>query len=130
MVRVLEPGGTLLIANLTSFSTAAVPGRVRDADGRPLHCHPIDNYLDERAEVAQFSGIRVVNWHRPLSAYMQLLLGAGLRLVWFDEPASVGGTPARIETSRRRPWCLVMAWQKEAGSYKAAERPVRDAAAS
>ena len=36
MCRVLAPGGTLLIANLTSFNTAGQPnGWVRDADGDP-----------------------------------------------------------------------------------------------
>ena len=49
MARVLKPGGTLLIANLTSFNTACADvGWVKDALGRRVH-YPIDNYLQERA---------------------------------------------------------------------------------
>ena len=51
MTRVLQPGGTLLIANLTSFTTArAAQGWVRDADGRRLH-YPVDRYLDRKSVV-------------------------------------------------------------------------------
>ncbi len=112
MARVLRPGGTLLIANLTSFATAAEEGWVRDGNGEPLHCHPVDNYLDERAAWAEWNGIRIRNWHRSLSTYMQLLLAAGLRLTFFDEPAGIGGPSGPRATSRRRPWCLVMEWAK------------------
>lgn len=112
MTRVLAPGGTLLIASLTSFATAARPGWVRDADGNALHCHPVDHYLDERDEWVEWSDIRIRNWHRPLSVYMRLLLDAGLRLTFFDEPAAIGPTSAHVAHSRRRPWALVMEWQK------------------
>jgi SAM-dependent methyltransferase len=79
MCRVLEPGGTLLIANLTSFNTAGQPnGWVRDADGNPRFF--IDHYMEERADWVQWQGIRVHNWHRPLSTYMSLLLDQGLPL--------------------------------------------------
>ena len=49
MARVLRPGGTLLIANLTSFNTASGDiGWIKDRDGRRLY-YAIDNYLQERA---------------------------------------------------------------------------------
>ena len=87
MARVLRPGGTLLIANLTSFNTAGADGGwVKDGDGRRLY-YPIDNYLQERAMWIEYRGIRVVNHHRPMSAYLRALLGAGLVLTHFDEPA-------------------------------------------
>jgi len=112
MARVLSPGGTLLIANLTSFATAAKDGWVDDDAGRPLHCHPVDHYLQERADWAEWKGIRIKNWHRPLSTYMQILIEQGMRLTFFDEPAGLGGPIGPRETSRRRPWCLVMEWTK------------------
>ena len=49
MSRVLEPGGTLLIVNLASFSTAgAEAGWIMAADGTRLH-FAVDRYLEERA---------------------------------------------------------------------------------
>lgn len=113
MDRVLRRGGTLLIANLTSFASAAPPGWVRDEAGKAIHCHPIDNYLDERAEWFEWNGIRVKNWHRPLSTYMRLLLTRGLRLTFFDEPAAIGDNDERATHVRRRPWAMVMEWRKD-----------------
>ncbi len=110
MARVLAPGGTLLIANLNSFATA---GRwSRDEDG--LQRFRIDDYLEERGEWAAWHGIRVRNWHRPLSLSMSLLLGQGLVLRHFDEPAPHGGDPAKAARYRRVPWFVVMEWKKPA----------------
>jgi SAM-dependent methyltransferase len=113
MARVLNPGGTLLIANLNSFNTAGgESGWVKDANGARLH-YPIDNYLDERAMWIAYRGIRVVNHHRPLSAYLSALLAAGLQLTHFDEPSpTAAASPARARAYRRAPWFLVMEWTK------------------
>ena len=70
MVRVLRPNGTLLIANLNSFVTSCPNGWVKDVDGRYLH-YRVDRYLKEFPERVEWSGIRIVNWHRPLAAYMR-----------------------------------------------------------
>ena len=111
MVRVLEPGGTLLIANLTSFTSTSADGSVRDADGRFLY-FPVDRYLDEFPMWVTWKGIHIENWHRPLSAYMRELLRDGLRLVHFDEPAPIAGDAEVAANYRRAPWFLVMEWQK------------------
>lgn len=113
MARVLKPGGTLLVANMTSFSTAGPPGWIQPADGGEPY-FPIDNYLEERAEWVSWRGIRIENWHRPLSTYMSLFLGQGLQLKFFDEPAPVGGDPHRAGRYRRVPYFLVMEWMKPA----------------
>jgi SAM-dependent methyltransferase len=115
MARVLKPGGTLLIANLTSFNTAGVDGGwVRDEEGRRLH-YPIDHYLTERAIWIDYRGIRVLNHHRPLKTYFQVLLGCGLTLTHFDEPAPMAGAAEyRADSYRRAPWFLVMEWMKRA----------------
>jgi SAM-dependent methyltransferase len=111
MCRVLAPGGTLLIANLTSFNTAGQPdGWVRDADGHPRFC--IDHYMKERTDWVEWRGIRIHNWHRPLSTYMSLLLDQGLQLRHFSEPMPVGADPAKAEWHHRVPYFLVMEWQK------------------
>lgn len=116
MARVLAPGGTLLIANLTSFCTAGDGsgdlGWARDAQGGKLSFR-IDRYLEPRANWISYRGIEVLNHHRPLSAYMSALLSAGLRLAFFDEPAPVAGAPEpKAANYRRAPHFLVMAWEK------------------
>jgi SAM-dependent methyltransferase len=111
MVAVLEPGGALLIANLTSFNTAANPDGWKDyGDGRLRLC--IDNYLDERGDWVAWRGVRIVNWHRPLSAYMTLLLDHGLQLCHFSEPEPTGGDPKKVAHYRRAPWFHIMEWRK------------------
>jgi SAM-dependent methyltransferase len=112
MARVLRPGGTLLIANMASFVSAGPAGGwVRNADGSRAY-YPVDDYLAERSLRVAWKGIDIVNWHRPLSAYMKELLGAGLELVAFDEPEPVGGDPAEIAIYRRVPLFCVMEWRK------------------
>ena len=121
MARVLKPGGTLLIANLNSFNTAGADvGWIKDASGRRVH-YPIDNYLRERAMWIEYRGIRVVNHHRPLSTYLRALLGAGLVLTHFDEPAPSADAPAsRASNYARMPWFLVMEWLKPAAGRPSA----------
>jgi len=113
MARVLKPGGALLVANLNSFNTACVDqGWIKDSGGRRLH-YPIDHYLEERAMWIAYRGIRIVNHHRPLSTYLRTLLGAGLVLTYFDEPApAADASPSRAASYRRVPWFLVMEWLK------------------
>ncbi|MFZ4604868.1 MAG: class I SAM-dependent methyltransferase [Caulobacter sp.] len=114
MVRVLKPGGRLLIANLTSFNTAGLGGLgwIRTANGKPAYA--FDRYLEERVEWITWAGIKIRNWHRPLETYMSLLLGQGLVLKAFAEPPPNGGDPAVAEKYRRAPWLMMMAWEKPA----------------
>ena len=113
MVLSLRPGGTLLIANLTSFSTANMPdGWKADEGGQPRFS--IDHYLEERAVWVSWRGIRVQNWHRPLGTYMALLLGNGLELRHFSEPAPNGGDPGKADRYRRVPYFHIMEWRKPA----------------
>lgn len=114
MTRVLRPGGRLLIANLSSFTSAGMNLGWSDlADGR--RAYAFDGYLDERVEEVAWKGIRILNWHRPLSTYMSLCLGQGLELTHFDEPAARGGDPALAARHRRAPWFMIMEWRKSAG---------------
>src|ERR1700759_2496460 len=80
MARVLRPAGSLLMANLTGFTSACCDrGWGKDDEGTHLP-FPVDNYLKESALWLEWSGIRVQNWHRPLEAYMTAFLEAGLIL--------------------------------------------------
>ena len=111
VARVLAPDGTLLIANLTGMSTAdSGSGWIKDDDGQLMHW-PVDRYLEEFSMRSEWQGISIVNWHRPLSAYMCALLDARLRLVFFDEPQPRGGEPERQERYRRMPWFVLMEWR-------------------
>ena len=110
--RVLKPGGHLVAANL-SFITAST-GWERSPDGHRLF-RPVDQYVDERPITLNWRGHQVVNWHRPLSAYMQAYLSANLILRRFLEPVppddSLRHNP-RFEDWYRIPEFTVMRWQK------------------
>ncbi|MCJ2046014.1 methyltransferase domain-containing protein [Methylobacterium sp. J-078] len=111
MHRVIRPGGHLLIANHNGFFSASNPsGWRRTPDGTREFV--IDNYMDERSDWVGWSGIRVRNWHRPLSTYMSLLLATGLQLRHFEEPLARGGHPEMAALQRRVPAFLVMEWEK------------------
>jgi SAM-dependent methyltransferase len=114
MARVLRPGGTLLIANLNGFNTASTEGWETDWSGQSRFA--IDDYLEERANWVSWRGIRIQNWHRPLSTYMALLLDQGLVLTHFAEPAPVGGDAKQGDRYRRVPWFMMMEWRKPAQS--------------
>ena len=112
MARVLRPGGSLLMANLTGYISACIDrGWVEDDNGKYLY-YPVDNYLGEFPLWLEWSGIRVVNWHRPLDAYMKAFLEAGLILKFFSEPAPRSGDADHQERARRVPWFVVMEWQR------------------
>ena len=81
-----------------------------EPDGSRRFC--IDGYLDERANWIAWRGIRVRNWHRPLSTYMSALLDAGFELRHFDEPAPQGIDDDKARRYRRAPNFLIMEWQK------------------
>ena len=111
MMRVLRPGGTLLIANINSFISSRPHGWVTDQDGRHLY-YPIDRYSEEFSEWVAWGEIRIENWHRPLSAYMRTLLDLNLALTYFDEPLPRSGGAERQQVFRRAPWFLIMEWRK------------------
>jgi len=114
MARVLKPGGTLLVANLASFNTASQPfGWKTGPDGQMYFA--IDHYMTDRADWMQWRGIRIRNWHRPLSRYMTLFLGQGLELKSFLEPMpSAEADPAARERHHRVPYFVLMEWRKPA----------------
>ncbi|HEX8483524.1 MAG TPA: hypothetical protein VF650_16620 [Allosphingosinicella sp.] len=80
---------------------------LKDDRGDPVG-YLIGDYLRERPIRQRWDGIDIVNWHRPLSAYMQILLGNRLRLSYFAESAPRG--EGRFV---RDPWFVVMEWLKE-----------------
>jgi SAM-dependent methyltransferase len=115
MARVTKPGGTILVANLTSFNTAGDETRWhKNLFGQITH-FGMDRYLEERATWEAWNGIRIKNHHRPLATYMKLFLGLGLRLTYFDEPEPIETAPSeRAAHYRRAPHFMMMEWRKDA----------------
>ncbi|MEO6875765.1 MAG: class I SAM-dependent methyltransferase [Opitutaceae bacterium] len=116
MARVLRPGGRCVVANLNSFNTATTKFWARDDDGNKLHW-TMDNYMTERAGKAEWAGMSIVNWHRPLSAYMAAFFAAGLQLEQFDEPMpkrEVIAKHASMQDFHRMPHFCTMVWRKPA----------------
>lgn len=112
--RVLEPGGRFIVANLTPVQTSGMgKGWRYDSEGRPAG-FVIDDYLSERAEWVEWAGIRIQNWHRPLSAYMHAYLGAGLVLQSFEDLIPVEGYIDQDGRYARVPWFDMMIWKKPA----------------
>lgn len=115
MVRALKPGGHLLIANLNGFNTAGTSaglGWINGIAGNRKY-FALDGYMEERSSWEEWRGIRIVNYHRPLSTYMQLFLQEGLKLVYFSEPLPTVDAPTdRARNFVRAPWFCVMEWQK------------------
>lgn len=119
MSRVLRKGGHLLIANLNSFVTALPDGIqnsgwVSNENGEGVQ-YRVDNYLNQRGSWFQWRGIKVLNYHRPMRDYMSALLGNGLRLCEFDEPAPWrnGGPQKAANEHSRVPFFVIMSWSKD-----------------
>jgi SAM-dependent methyltransferase len=111
MARVLKPGGAAIVAHINGFTTAGEPdGWRRDLTGKLRYS--FDDYLDIRANEVAWKGIRILNWHRPLSFYFKAFHAAGFGLRHFDEPEPQGGGAERIARYRRVPHFCVMRWEK------------------
>jgi len=111
--RVLRPGGRLVVCGISNLHSAA-HGWTRDADRRRLHV-AVDRYLEERPVVLEWSGMRILNWHRPLSAYIKAYLDAGLSLRRFLEPMPADDSlrdDPEFEDWYRVPNFDIQVWQK------------------
>lgn len=110
--RVMEPGGRLAIANLTSFNTAGAEiGWRQNLMGKRTH-YPVDRYMEPRDYWISFQGLTIRNWHRPLSQYMTSLLNAGLTLEAFEEPEPLEAGGLKVKEYRRAPYFNLMIWRK------------------
>lgn len=114
MVRVLRPGGHILVANLQSYYTGFdLPTLEKNRPDGSVRATMRD-YFTERAHENSWSNISVLNHHRPLERYMDTFLSHSLRLSHFAEPRAVGGEPARRRRYNNAPWFLIMEWRKPA----------------
>ncbi|RYG48776.1 class I SAM-dependent methyltransferase [bacterium] len=114
MARVLRPGGRLLVANLQSFVTTRPVAWYRNDRGEKLHV-AVEEYFTERANRCEWADISILNWHRPMGAYMEAFLAAGFRLRAFEEPQptpeAVAEHPA-LKDESLVPLFYVAAWER------------------
>jgi len=118
MSRVVRAGGRLLVVILSPLYTA---GYREGSLGWQLNPGGektgwlIDRYSERRSEPIQWDGISIVNFHRPLEAYMGAFLGNGLKLLHFSEPSEIEQPESEPEFAsdlRRVPPFLVMLWER------------------
>ncbi|MEM7487538.1 MAG: class I SAM-dependent methyltransferase [Pseudomonadota bacterium] len=112
MARVLAPGGTLLVAHLNGFATSSFIAGDRRCAETGERLRPLGRYLDEASAWFEWDGLRIRNWHRPLSRYMATFLAAGLHLTAFEEPRPTGGPPDRVRAYGDMPYLMLLAWRK------------------
>jgi SAM-dependent methyltransferase len=112
--RVLKPGGRMVVGNLASHASTSPNGWTRDADGKALY-YALDNYMEETEMEVAWAGIKVINYHRPLSAYMDAFLSSGLILRAYLEPIptleQIAENPKWAD-ERRVPYVVAMLWRK------------------
>ncbi len=118
MHRVLAPGGVLAIAILHPCFTSPPGGRwerhpVDSARPEDRWYWRVSSYLQPTWETWRWEPVGMATgFHRPLSNYMQTLLGVGFRLTHFIEPAPspelVAADPATWAPDARIPLFLVL----------------------
>jgi SAM-dependent methyltransferase len=114
IARVLRPGGSVILANLQSFATTRPSAWYRNERGEKLHM-AVEEYFTERAVRMTWGKIDILNYHRPLDAYMKAFIGAGFTLTAFEEPqasAELIRDQPRMRDEGIVPLFHVMAWQK------------------
>jgi SAM-dependent methyltransferase len=109
MARVLMPRGSLLVANLHGAVTA---GSLTTPDAPVTARFAQSSYFDIAAKRVRWSGIDIINWHRPLSTYMQAFLDARLMLRAFDEPRPADRERPEGAPFAAMPHFVTMEWQK------------------
>lgn len=82
--RVLKPAGELIVVSLSNFASAT-EGWIKGPGGRKLY-RKVDRYMEHFGIDVEWRGIRIRNYHRPLSYILGLFLERGFVLTRFLEP--------------------------------------------
>lgn len=98
MVRVLAPGGRILLVLISNLASCS-EGWIKDAEGNRLF-RPVDRYMEEFSMNLEWRGIRIVNYHRPLSAILKVFFSQGCVLTDFIEPLPPADHPWHAEEHR------------------------------
>ena len=112
--RVVRPGGGVIVANLQSFATTRTSAWYRNDRGEKLHV-AVEEYFTERGIRTMWDQIDIVNYHRPLAAYMTAFMEAGFVLTAYEEPQASADSVRRhprMKDERMVPLFYVMAWRR------------------
>ncbi|MEZ5164070.1 MAG: class I SAM-dependent methyltransferase [Fimbriimonadaceae bacterium] len=84
IARILRPGGEFKIVTISNLASTS-DGWVKDDEGNRLY-RTIDRYMEHFSLDLEWRGIRVRNFHRPLSYILKLFFDRGLVMTEFLEP--------------------------------------------
>ena len=98
ITRVLRDNGKLVIVTISNVASTT-EGWVKDSHGHKVH-RTVDRYMEEFALDLEWRGIRIRNYHRPLSYTLGLFLDHGFVLTRFVEPLPDPADPNYIDEHR------------------------------
>lgn len=98
MCRVVKGDGRIVFVTVSNFNVTAT-GWVRDEQGRKLH-RAVDDYMEERILDLEWDGIRIRNYHRPMSAILNEFFRSGALMDGFYEPLPAKESPAYVDEFR------------------------------
>ena len=96
--RVLRDEGKLVIVTISNLASTTA-GWVKNENGQKIH-RTVDRYMEIFAVDLEWGGIRIRNFHRPLSYTLGLFLEQGFALTRFDEPLPKPSDPNFTEEYR------------------------------
>lgn len=88
--RILKPGGRCLVINCTSMNTASDSLWLRDENNNKIAWR-VESYGRAHQVTSEWSGIKINNYHRPLTDYLQSFLKQGFQLLDYLEPVPTDG---------------------------------------
>jgi SAM-dependent methyltransferase len=98
MCRVTKRDGRIVFVTVSNFNVTAT-GWERDKQGRKLH-RAVDDYMEERILDLEWNGIRIRNFHRPMSAVLSEFFRSGALMDGFYEPLPAPDSPAYADEFR------------------------------
>ena len=110
--RVLRPGGRLVVVTISNVASPT-PGWVKGQDGSKIY-RTVDRYMEHFAMDLAWSGIKIRNFHRPLSYVLGLFLNQDFVLTQFVEPLPLPSDPSYVD-ERRVPTFQLFALTRSAG---------------
>ena len=116
ITRVLRENGKLVIVTISNVASTTA-GWVKDKNGHRTH-REVDRYMEEFALDLEWRGIRIRNYHRPLSYTLGLFLDQGFVLTRFVEPLPDPAEP-NYKDEHRVPTFQILALDR------IADRPTR-----